>query len=156
MSVCLPIHPYSPPYLLYICVPPKPYVPQYVMGTWGHLYTPYVLGSFGERGVSGHLSGILCLMVHPFASHFITVIPVAPHHCRLLLYWTGSLWMSAMLHAVVPFFVVFSLCLKFLLRWLWLPLLWWLLCALIYHLSSQWLPWPPPWWGFQQHQVSMM
>ena len=41
------------------------------------------------------------------ASKFKTVIPVASHHCGLLLYWTGCLWMSAMLHAVVPFFVVF-------------------------------------------------
>ena len=24
------------------------------------------------------------------------------------------------------------------------------------HLFSQWLPWPPPWWGLQQHQISMM
>ena len=34
-------------------------------------------------------------------------MPVAPHHCGFLLYWTGCLWMSAMLHAVVPFFAVF-------------------------------------------------
>ena len=34
-------------------------------------------------------------------------IPVTPHHCGWLPYWTGCLWMSAMLHAVVPFFVVF-------------------------------------------------
>ena len=34
-------------------------------------------------------------------------MPVATHHCGLLLYWIGCLWMSAILHAVVPFFVVF-------------------------------------------------
>ena len=109
-------------------------------------------------GTRGHI----CTSVRYFcvstsiASHFLTVIPVAPHHCGLLLYWTGCLWMSAMLHAVVPFFVVFSLCLKPLLPWLWLLLLWWLLCAPVWHLFFQALPWAPPWWGFQWHQVSMM
>ena len=38
-----------------------------------------------------------------------------------------------MLHAVVPFFVI-SLCLKSLLPWLWLLLLWWLWCVLVCHL----------------------
>ena len=126
----------------------------YVMGTWGHLYTPYVLESFG-----GHqyiCQAFLCLSVHPFASQFITVIPVAPHHCGLFLYWTACLWMSAMLCAFVPFFVVFSLCLKLLQPQLWILLLQWLLCALVHHLPSKWLPWLPPWWGFQWHQVSRM
>ena len=37
--------------------------------------------------------------------------------------------MSAMLHAVVPFFVVFSLCLRFLQPWLWLLLLVTVVCS---------------------------
>ena len=81
----------------------------------GHLYTPYVLESWGA---SVHLSGISVSVNTSVAPQFITVIPVAPHHCGLLLYWPGCLWMSAMLCAVVPFFVVFSLCLKLLLSWL--------------------------------------
>ena len=48
-----------------------------------------------------------------------------------------------------------SLCLKSLLPWLWLLLLWWLWCLLVCHLFHQW-PWLPPWWGFLQHWVSMM
>ena len=62
------------------------------------------------------------------------VIPVATHHCGLLLYWTGCLWMYAMLHAVdFFFFVVFSLCLKPLLSQPQLLLLLWLLCAPVCH-----------------------
>ena len=86
-----------------------------------HLYTLYVLGPFG-----GHqyiCQAFLCLSVHPFAPQFITVIPVALHHYGLLLYWTGCLWMSAMLHAIVPFFEVLPWCLMFLQPWLWLLLL---------------------------------
>ena len=87
-----------------------------VMGTLGvESVHPYVLGSFGPLV---HLSGISVSVITSIVSQFITAIPVAPHHCGLLLYWTGCLWMSAMLHTVVPFFVVFSLCLKLLLPWL--------------------------------------
>ena len=70
------------------------------LGPWGHLYIPYVMG----LGASVHLSAILCLSVHSFATQFITVMPVALHHCGLLLYWTGCLWMYAQLHAVDLFF----------------------------------------------------
>ena len=104
------ICPYSPhtsvcPYPLYICMFSFTICSPYAMGTRRHLYTPYVLGSFG-----GHhyiYQAFMCLSVHPFAPQFITDILVAPHHCGLLLHWTGFLWMCAMLHAVVPFFVVF-------------------------------------------------
>ena len=79
----------------------------------GYLYNPYVLGTFGWHQYI--CQAFLCLSVYPFAFQFIKVMPFAPHHCGLHLYWAGWLWMSAMLHAVVPFFVAFSLCLKFLL-----------------------------------------
>ena len=76
----------------------------YVMGTWGHLYTLYVLGSWGHQYI---FQTFQCLSGHPFASQFIMVMLGTLHHWGLLLYWTGCLWMSTMLHAVVPFFVVF-------------------------------------------------
>ena len=95
-SVC-PIHPVHQ-YVLSI-----PYVPHMSWKLWGHLYTPYV-GVFWRHQYI--CQAFLCLSVHPFASQFITVIPVASHDCGLLLYWTGCLWMSGTLHAVVPFFVV--------------------------------------------------
>ena len=106
-------------YPLYICMPlyhpVHLYVPPYHMflichGDFGASVHPICLGVFG-----GHqyiCQAFLCLSVPAFASQFITVILIASHHCRLHPYWTGFLWMSAMLHAVVPFFVVFSLCLN--------------------------------------------
>ena len=66
------------------------------MGTWGYLYNS-VMGSFWEH--QNIFQAFLCLSVHPFALQFITQ-PVALHHCGSLLYWTGCLWMYAMLHAV--------------------------------------------------------
>ena len=146
--ICMPLYP------LYICMFPHTICSPYVMGTLEHLYTQKVFGSF--EGHQYICNAFLCLSVHTFASQLITVIPVDPHNCGLLLYWIGCLWMSTMLHAVVAFFVVFSLSLKLLLPQLQLLLLWWLLCALLCHLFIQWLHWPPPWWGFQQCQVNMM
>ena len=125
-----PIHLYI---LLYVCMPPyvctSPYIHMplhtphtcspyticspYVMGTWRASKHPICLG--GNQYIC---QASLCLSVCPFSSQFITVIPVAPHHCGLLLYWTGCLWMSAMLNTVVPVFVVFLSCLKLLLPWL--------------------------------------
>ena len=97
MSVLLP---YSP---VHLCVLPIPYVPHMSGRLQGHLYTPYILGSLRDVSTSvRHFS----VLVHPFASQFITVMPVAPHYYGLHLYWTGCLWMSAMLHTVIPFFVV--------------------------------------------------
>ena len=96
MSVC-------PPYPLYICM--------------FSLYHMFPL-SWGLRDICttlmswGLLEDISTSVRHlfvstSFTSQFITAIPVAPHYCGLLLYWTACLWMSAMLHAVVPFIVVF-------------------------------------------------
>ena len=110
-----PIHPYAPiypyaPIHLYASYPcvfvcsPYPICSPYVMGTGG-ICTPYM--SWSLWGTSVHLSGILVSVSTSIASTFITAMPVALHYCQLLLYWTGCLWMSAMLHAVVPFFVVF-------------------------------------------------
>ena len=74
-------------------------------GDLGACVYPICLGVFwGHQYI---FQAFLCLLVHPVASQFITVIPVASHHYGLLLYWTGWLWMSAMLHAVVHLFVVF-------------------------------------------------
>ena len=95
-GVCMPLVIAICPYTPYICMPLYTHCTSvcslytyvtHVMGIWGHLYTPYIWGSFG-----GHQDIcwiFLCLSVHPFASQFITVIPVAPHHCGSLLYWTG-------------------------------------------------------------------
>ena len=80
---------------------------------------------------------------------------VTPHHCGLLLYWPGCLWMSAMLHGVVPFFAVFSLCLELLLLCLQLYSSS-ECCAWVHQLFFPHLPWPLPWWGIQWHQVNMM
>ena len=150
----------------YIQTPPNVCMPTYLPSTsvcppyymfhkchWnfgGNLYTPYVLGSFGA---SVHLSGISVSVSTSIASQFIIAIPVDPNDCGLLLYWTGCLGMSAMIHTVFPFFVVFLLCFKLLLPWLWLLFLQWPFCALVHHLSS---PWPPPWWGIQGYWVSMI
>ena len=57
---------------------------------------PICLGS--QWGASAHLSGILVSVSTSIVSHM------------WVAYWTGYFWMSVMLHAVVPFFVV-SLCL---------------------------------------------
>ena len=132
--ICLyaPIHPYACPSILpyTICSP--------CYGDLGGICMPHILGSLGA---SVHLvKTFLHLSVHQFAPQVVTVIPGGPHHCGLLLYWTGCLWMYAMLYAYAPFFVVFSLCLKVLLWQLWLLLLRWLLCPLVCHFCSQWLP----------------
>ena len=117
-GICTPLYLHMPlihPYALHI-PPVHLYVPLYHIlpichGNFGVIYTPHMsLGLLeGDKYIC---QTFLCLPVHPFASQFITVIPAAPHHCGLLLYWTGCLWMSVILHAVVPFFAVFSLCLK--------------------------------------------
>ena len=105
-----PIHLDDPIYL-YAPIPPVhlyvllvPYVPHMSRGLGGNLYTPYNLGSFGGISTSVRHFGV-CWYIHYLSvqkSH-----ASAPHHCGFLLYWTWCLWMSAMLHAVVPFFVVF-------------------------------------------------
>ena len=110
-SMCL----YAP-YPLYICLFPLYHMFPICQGDLGPSVHPICLGVFW--GPSRHLSGISVSISTSIASQFITFIPVAVHHCGLLLYWNGCLWMSDMLHAVVPFFVVFSLCLKLLLPWL--------------------------------------
>ena len=107
-------HPYAPIHLytsctfihtLYVCMPhtsvfPIPlyicmffYVPHMSWGLGG-ICTPHV--SWGLLGVSVHLTGISVSVSTSICSQFITVMPVAPHHCGLLLYWTGCLWLSAM------------------------------------------------------------
>ena len=118
-----PIHPYTPihsfgcphtfiypPYVQTppeICMSPYP-VNLYVFPLWygdGAICTPQMFW-----GLGGHqhiCQTIWCLSVHSFVFLLITAMPVAPHYCGLLLYWTGCLWMSVMFHAVVPFFVVF-------------------------------------------------
>ena len=105
MPHAFPVHLYVPLYYIF---------PKFHSDFGRHLYTKYLLESLG---VSVHLSGISMSVSTPIASQAITVIPVVPHHCELLFYWTGYLWMSAML------------------------LLWWLLCVLVHYLFSPQLPW---------------
>ena len=58
------------PYPLYICMFPLYHMFPCVKGLGGHLYTPYVLGSFwGHQYIC---QAFLCLSVHPFASQFIS------------------------------------------------------------------------------------
>ena len=94
---------------LYICMPT--YTPcmfpffSICHGDSGGIYIPNMsLVFWGDQYIC---QAFQCLSVYPFASQFIIFMPATAHHCGLLLYWTGCLWMSAMLHAVVPFFVVF-------------------------------------------------
>ena len=95
-DICMPLHTPSTsvcsPYI--ICSP-------YFMGTWEHLYTPYVFGSF--RGASVYLSNIsvsagtsICPSVH---NRYTSCSP----SFRLFPYWTRCLWMCAMLHIVYLF-----------------------------------------------------
>ena len=99
---------------LYVQMPPDicmPHTPLYIcmfspydMGM-GDISTPNMfLGLWGHQHIS---QAFWYLSVHPFVSQFITFMSVAPHYCGLFIYWTGCLWMFVMLHAVVPFFVVF-------------------------------------------------
>ena len=120
MAVC-PIHLYACIDLYAPCMSKQP--PDICMSQYPsvHLYiflcSPYVMGTLRAsvhptclwifRGHQYICQEFWCLSVHPFAHQLITVMPGAPHHCGLLLYWTGCLLMSAMLHSVVPFFVVF-------------------------------------------------
>ena len=143
-SIIHPLYICTPPYIhmpsilpIHLYVPPIPYVPHISWGLGGSMH-PYVMGSFG--GLSVHLSGIsvsvstsICLSVHNSHTSYSPSLWVAS-------YWTGCPWMSAMLHAIVPFFVVFSLCLKLLLPQLQLLPLQLLLCAPVHHLSPHWLP----------------
>ena len=72
----------------------------------GHLCTPYAHMSWGLlMGICtlAHLSDV-SLSVHPFASQFITFMPVAPHYCESLLYCIECLQMYAQYHAVDLFF----------------------------------------------------
>ena len=69
-----------------------------------HQYVSICHGDFGASVHSYTCQTFLYLSVHPFASQFITVIPVALHNCGSLLCWTGCLWMYAQLHAVDLFF----------------------------------------------------
>ena len=66
-----PINPCAPPYPLYICmyVTPIPYIP----------HMSWALGGIctSVRPFCVYPS------IHPVACQFITVIPVAPHHCGL-------------------------------------------------------------------------
>ena len=106
------VHPlplYTP--CLYVPIPPVhlyvlhiPYVCHMSWELGRHPYTT-CLGSL--LGASGHLSGIsmsvstsICLLLHNSHTSCSPLLWVAS-------YWTGCIWMSAMLHAVVPFFVVF-------------------------------------------------
>ena len=106
LYICIaPVHPYAPYPLEHLYVLPMPYV---LHMSWGLSWTSVHSICLGVFWVHQYIfQAFLCLSGHPFPSQFITDILVAPHHCRLLLYWTGWLWISAMLHAVVPFFVVF-------------------------------------------------
>ena len=108
--VCTSPYIHAPPYPNTSVCSPIPYVPHMSLVLGGNLYTP-CLGVFWGASVD-ICQAFLCLSLHPFASQFTTVILAVLQHYGLLLYWTGCLWMSARLHAVVPFYAVFSLCLK--------------------------------------------
>ena len=66
----------------------------------------------------------------------------------------SGILVSVMLHAIVPFFVVL-LCLRPVLPWLWLLLLWWLWCLPVCNLFHQLLGLPVC-WGFLWHWVRVM
>ena len=70
---------------------------------WGDSIHPICLGSWGHEHIC---QAFRCFSVHPL---FLCL--------WFASYSTGYFWMSVMLHAVVPFFVV-SLCLKSLLPWI--------------------------------------
>ena len=146
MSVC----PSIPPCNLYF---PLYHMFSYIIGTWGHLCTPYVLGSFGGHHYICH--GFLCLLVHPLPLIHNSDTSCSPFF-GFLLYGTGCLWMYDMLFAFVPIFVVSEYVSSFYYHgynyysFCDCCVLWYIKC------SSEQLPWPPPWWGFQQYQVSMM
>ena len=125
------------------------------------------LGGICTPHMSWHLSGGIGTSVHLSdisVSQYIHCSSVHNSHTSCSpSFWVVSIldWMpmdlcSASCCWLVLFFVVFSLFLKLLLLQLWLLYLPWLLCAPVCHVSSQLLHWPPPWRGFQWHQVSMM
>ena len=95
MPPCMSVYPCTS-----VC-PHTPVCSLYIMGFEGASVHPICHGDFQQEPVHWYLcQTFLSLSVYPFAPHFIMVIPVAPHHCGSLLYWTGCLWMYAQLHAV--------------------------------------------------------
>ena len=122
-------------------------------GDLGASVHPIWFGVFG-----GHqyiCQAFWCLSVHTFVSQLITFMPIFPHHCGLLLYWTGCLWMSAMLLAVVPFFVVFIMSqASTTMAMTTTPLVTVVSSGMLSLLST--VTMAPSSWGFQQHQASMM
>ena len=145
ISIC----PFIPP-----CTSVCPLCTPMSWGLWGILYILTCLGVFG--GISASVRAFLCVSVHPFASQFITVIQVC----------SPSLWVASLLdwmprddcyasHCSCFLCSVFIMSQASATKPMTTTLQVTVVCSQC-HLSSQWLPCPPPWLGFQQHQVSMM
>ena len=103
MFVC-PIYVQMPPIHLYAIPPVHLYVFPICHGDMGGICNPICFGVFGEHQYIcqhfGVCQYIICLSVHISHASCSPSLWVAS-------YWTGCLWMSALLHAVVCFFVVF-------------------------------------------------
>ena len=84
----MPPYVYGPKPSLYICM--SPCIFPKCHGTLGASVHPICLRVFGRASV--HLSCISVSISASIVLQFIMVIPVAPHHCGLLLYWPGCLW----------------------------------------------------------------
>ena len=135
INLCVPIHPYAhiPPIHLYFL--PIPYIPHM---SWRHgaICTPHM--SWGLlRGISTSVS----ISVSVSTSIYLSVYN---SHTSCLSYWTGCLWMSAMLHAVVPFFVVFIMSQASTTMAMTTTPLVTVVCVLEHCLFSQHLLWLPP------------
>ena len=136
MPPCMSIHP-----SVHLCSPTYHYVLHMSWGPGEHLYTPYVMESFG-----GHV------YIGASVRHFCVSISICPSvhngHTSCPPIMVGCLFtgldvygcMLCFMFLNCSFLLVFSLCLKLL-----LPCYYSCdLCAPVGHLSSQLLPWPPP------------
>ena len=114
-----PIHLYAP-YLLYICMFSLYHMFPCVMGTWEHLYTPYVLGFWGA---SLHLSGIsvsVSTSICPSVHNSYQLLPIIVGYFFTGLNAHGHCYASC----CCSFLCSFSLSHELLLPWLLLLLLW--------------------------------
>ena len=105
LYVCTPLYIHMPldtPVHLY--VPPISYVPNMSWGLGGICTIHKSWGLGGHQYIS---QAFLCLFVHPFASQFITAIPVAPPSLWVASYWTGYLG------CLICFMLFLSLCSAF-------------------------------------------
>ena len=179
-SVHPPVHWYVPPICLYIphmslCPRTSVHSTYISMSSHTFLCPPHVTGTLEGICISlGHFCvyWYICLSISSYQSYqllniivghlqshvWLTLVPVCSGDCSYCSVGLEACGYMLRLHSVNLFFlfVVFSLCLNLLLSQLWPLLLLWLFCAPVLHLSSWLLPWPHPWWGYQQCWVRMM